>query len=523
MARIPQDELERLKREIDLAELVRSSGVKLRQHGKDLLGLCPFHDDKEPSLVVTPAKNLWNCLGACGEGGTVVDWVMRTQGVSFRHAVEILRNGSALSAPLPAPVKRSTVRRLPCPLSDDAEGSELIAQVVDYYHGILLEAAEAQAYLERRGIVAEEAMKRFKLGFANRTLGLRLPERNRAAGAKMRERLIETGLYRKSGHEHLNGALVIPIHDGEGKVVEVYGRKITPNLRKGTPLHLYLPGPHRGIFNLDALRSSKEVILCEALIDALTFWCAGYRNVTSAFGANGFTEEMLEALKAYGIERVLIAFDRDEAGESAAAKLAERLGSEDISCFRVRFPRGMDANDYALKVTPAAQSLGVLLRSAEYMTGPLKTLTEIRTPTVSTISSLIREERASSPLAAAPPQAALAMSEDLPGSTTGGAAKGESSPAGSPVAPTPAGKVQAQIRDHEVVIELGERRWRVRGLARNLSYEQLKINLLVAAGEHFFVDSLDLYSSRQRAAFLDRKSTRLNSSHALLSRMPSSA
>jgi DNA primase len=128
MARIPKDELERLKKETDLVELVRSSGVELKAHGKDLLGLCPFHDDKEPSLVVTPKKNLWNCLGACGEGGTVVDWVMRTQGVSFRHAAEILRNGSPVSGAPAAPLKRSTVPRLPCPLSEDADGPELVAR-----------------------------------------------------------------------------------------------------------------------------------------------------------------------------------------------------------------------------------------------------------------------------------------------------------------------------------------------------------------------------------------------------------
>ena len=343
MARIPQDELERLKREVDLAELVRVSGVELRQHGKDLLGLCPFHDDHEPSLVVTPSKNLWNCLGACGEGGTVIDWVMRTQGVSFRHAVEILRNGSRVTAPVKA--KRSTIRRLPLPVGEEAEGAELVAQVVDYYHRTLLESPEAQEYLAKRGIWDSEAVEVFKLGFANRTLGLRLPEKNRAAGAKMRERLTETGIIRSSGHEHLNGCLVIPIHDAEGKVVEIYGRKITPRLRKGTALHLYLPGPHRGIWNLDALRSSKEIILCEALIDALAFWCAGFQNVTSAYGTNGFTSEMLEAYKAYGVERALIAFDRDDAGDKAAEKLAERLASEKISCFRVRFPRGMDAND----------------------------------------------------------------------------------------------------------------------------------------------------------------------------------
>ena len=76
-------------------------------------------------------------------------------------------------------------------------------------------------------------------------------------------------------------------------------------------------------------------------------------------------------MKAYGTERVLIAYDRDEAGDRAAADLAKKLGSEGIACFRVRFPHGMDANEYACKVTPAAQSLAVLLRSAQYLAGPI--------------------------------------------------------------------------------------------------------------------------------------------------------
>ena len=73
-----------------------AQGIELRRHGGDRIGLCPFHDDRNPSLVVTPSKNLWNFLGACGEGGTIVDWVMKTQGVSFRHAVEILRGGGKI-------------------------------------------------------------------------------------------------------------------------------------------------------------------------------------------------------------------------------------------------------------------------------------------------------------------------------------------------------------------------------------------------------------------------------------------
>jgi DNA primase len=74
MARIPEAELERIKRETDLVGLVEAGGVVLRRHGADLLGLCPFHADREPSLVVSPAKGLWYCLGACRAGGSAIDW-----------------------------------------------------------------------------------------------------------------------------------------------------------------------------------------------------------------------------------------------------------------------------------------------------------------------------------------------------------------------------------------------------------------------------------------------------------------
>jgi len=96
MARIPEAEIERLKREIALERLVEARGVALKRKGADLVGRCPFgtHADAEPSFVVTPAKNLWHCFG-CQQGGSVIDWVMKTEGVSFRHAVELLRDDNA--------------------------------------------------------------------------------------------------------------------------------------------------------------------------------------------------------------------------------------------------------------------------------------------------------------------------------------------------------------------------------------------------------------------------------------------
>src|SRR6185312_7553457 len=76
-----------------------AAGVELRRHGADLVGRCPFHDDQGPSLVVTPAKHLWHCMGACQAGGSVIDWVMRTERVSFRHAVELLRTRAGADDP----------------------------------------------------------------------------------------------------------------------------------------------------------------------------------------------------------------------------------------------------------------------------------------------------------------------------------------------------------------------------------------------------------------------------------------
>src|SRR5213082_1315443 len=87
MARVPEYEIERLKKEISVERMVEGRGIKLVRQGANLVGRCPFHDDRTPSLIVTPKTNLWHCMGACNMGGSVIDWVMKTEGVSFRHAV----------------------------------------------------------------------------------------------------------------------------------------------------------------------------------------------------------------------------------------------------------------------------------------------------------------------------------------------------------------------------------------------------------------------------------------------------
>jgi DNA primase len=499
MARIPDTEIERLKSEISLQRLAESQGIELKRHGADLLGLCPFHDDHEPSLVISPKKNLWHCLGACQSGGSVIDWIMKTNGISFRHAVELLREGiPAVSSLAAKPVKQSTVPKLPAPVSSDADDQLLLNQVIDYYHETLKQSPEALAYLQSRGLDHPELIERFKLGYANRTLGLRLPEKNRIAGSSIRTRLQTLGLYRDTGREHFNGSLIVPVIDAQGNVTEVYGRKLLDNLRTGTPKHLYLPGPHQGVWNSEALKASKEIILCEALIDAMTFWCAGYRNVTASYGVEGFTDDHLAAFKQHGIERVLIAYDRDQAGDTAADKLTQKLIQEGLDCYRIQFPKGMDANDYALKVTPASKSLGLVIRKAVWLgTGQAPA-------------------RAAQLDEALPRVEVVANSDHLPEPVSSLAAKTEMPLPASPLPAAPALDVAATVTDSEIVLTFTDRRYRVRGLAKNLSYEVMKVNILASRGDAFFVDTFDLYAARARASYITQAAIELRMSEDVI-------
>ncbi len=514
MARIPEAELERLKREVSLERLVTSRGVALRRHGADLVGLCPFHDDHEPSLVVSPQKNLWHCLGACQAGGSTIDWVMRAEGVSFRHAVELLQSGELGSGAVRPTRFLSKRRHLPPPVVASAPDPELLGEVMAFYRDTFEKNLEPQRYLEHRGLVHPELVSRFGFGYANRTLGYRLPSKDSKTGDELRSRLQAVGLLRPSGHELFTGCLVIPIHDEAGRVVGMYGRKIRPDhkQRPESPLHLYLPGPHRGIFNLAALAASPEVILCESLLDALSFWCAGFRNVTCSYGVEGFTPELLSALLGHGTERLLMAYDRDPAGDQAAEKLAARLSPHGIACYRVEFPRGMDANDYLRTMKPAERAFDLVMRKAR----PMGEVAERKTSPARYLPPALPASAEASPPPLVQPDQELPVAElapdmlpldpssmpALPLAASSSPPLLPSDPATSLLPAAPLSEPELERRAHELVLSLGDRRYRVRGIERNLTYDVLKVNLLCARGEGFHVDALDLYSARQRAAFL---------------------
>ena len=370
--------------------------------------------------------------------------------------------------------------------------------MVDYYHATLKQSPDALAYLKQRGLDNPELIDHFQLGYANRTLGYRLPEKNRKAGAEIKSRLQSLGVLRESGHEHFNGSLVVPIVN-DGRVLEMYGRKIRDNLREGTAYHLYLPGAHAGVWNIEALQASREIILCEALIDALTFWVHGFKHVTASYGVNGFTADHLAAFKKYGTQRVLIAYDRDEAGDTAAEKLAALLMCEGIECFRVLFPKNMDANEYALKMSPPAKSLALVIRNAQW-------LGKGKAPAIATAAKIptgAQESQSCAPVVAEKLEENLPLAADIP--------HHEATPL--PAAPAP---IDAKIDDGEVHLTFGDRAYRVRGFDIGGGAAQLKINLLAKRDDKLHLDQLDLYSSKARTVFMHQASVELGVSEAVI-------
>ncbi len=286
----------------------------------------------------------------------------------------------------------------------------------------------------------------------------------------MRQQLQTLGVLRFTGHEHLNGYLAVPVlglEDGaqpeqSGQVMQLYGRRMQPNNKLHNQLrHFYLATPSRGVWNEAALLTSLEVILCESLIDAMTFWCAGFRNVISAYGVNGFSQDHWQALKHHGTQRVMIAFDRASAGDTAVEKLAEELHSAGIEVFRLLFPQGMDANAFALRVENPAQALGELLQQALWQGKGTPVWVAPET---------------TFPLAAAPQAtAAVALSPEIYAS--------ERVLPPVPGVPVPESEIQidqfSENAQGDLLLAVAVRRWRVRGWKKNRGPEQMRVNVQV--------------------------------------------
>jgi DNA primase len=313
---IDKAEIERVKRQHDLSSFVQSKGVRLERKGRQLVGLCPFHEDHEPSFIVDSRKQLWNCLGACREGGDIYKFVMKTEGLDFRQA-HVRLGGQERPFPEKSPkieekaeIPKVMVEAAPEPAAS-VNDSEWLQKAAAYYYQTFLESPQAQDYLARRGLKSPELAGAFRIGFADGSFREKIPSDSTDA-------LKRLGILTETGQELMKGCVVFPLVDpASGRVVSLYGRHITKRL------HLYLPGPHRGIFNPVGAKHADEVILTESVIDACALWSIGLRNVIPVYGINGLTDEIFSWLEECRIKRVILMLDSDEPGRAAALAMQE--------------------------------------------------------------------------------------------------------------------------------------------------------------------------------------------------------
>ncbi|MCX8963440.1 toprim domain-containing protein, partial [Erwinia psidii] len=511
-------ELEQLKRNVSLVEVAQSQGRKLRKQGKDFVTLCPFHREKTPSCVISPARNLYHCFG-CNAGGSVLDWLQHTERLTYPQTLVRLRDlaGSSSSLPpasgtMPAASSRSaSVSVAPSPSSSparqiltdlDDDGQALLYQVTDWYHRNLLNSPETLAWLEKRGLNHPDLVSHFRLGFAGaHGVAGALPSPHSKEGKALRSRLTALGVIRESNRQdHFRGCLIVPVtgwaecHDpaSRGRVLQVYGRRTMPDhqIKKGSARHLYLPSPLCGVWNEAALVAASEAILCESLIDAMTFWCAGYRNVIAAYGVNGFTTSHLAALQYHGVKRVWIAFDRDEAGDRGAETAAAELAGAGIGAWRVRFPQGLDANAYAVKSGNAEPALALALEQAVRMAAPCVSGSDAaRAQSDAVVTS----------------ETVTGSNETLPSL----AARPAPQPTHQPAAT--AAIACETTSSGELLLRSGPRVWRVRGWQKNTLAEVMKVNVQVLdeSTGAFHVDTFDMYHAKQRQAYVSTAASEL--------------
>lgn len=363
---IAKEVIDTIKRDVDLKALVESKGIKLKQNGKGWFGLCPFHADRNPSLSVNPSQNLWQCFG-CGAAGDVIRFVELFDQVDFKEAVRRLSplGRPAGQAPLSAgqaakgskrPQNKKAKAKPPAPLT--VKERKLLTRVVGYYQHTLTEDKRGLTYLKQdRGITDHQSLKDFGTGYANGTLLEILPVADPASSGEdpqVIKALKKIGILNRRGHEVFYNCVVFPLYNTRGSIVNLYGRNIDPASPEGSAgpgvTHLYLPGPRTGLVNRQAVKRSQTIILTESIIDALTLYDQGFKNVIPIYGVNGLLDDHLRLLNRK-IKTVYLVFDSDEAGRRAVDAASMRLKEKKIASYAVTLPL-KDVNVYFKRHTP---------------------------------------------------------------------------------------------------------------------------------------------------------------------------
>ncbi len=337
-------ETEQIKERLNIADVV-SEYVKLKQAGQSMKGLCPFHQEKTPSFIVTPHKASWHCFG-CGEGGDVFSFIQKIEGIEFPAALKLLADRAGVQLPDYKPQAENRRQRL----------YDLLTTTARLYHEILMNqkaGARAKEYLTSRGLT-EKTMQEFTVGYAPHswdTLSLWLKKKGYTE-----EEMTAVGMVGMKDNggtfDRFRGRIMFPISDAQGRIV-AFGGRIVPWHETGNE-GKYVNSPEtalyekrRTVYNLSRakrhLKNSTPCIVVEGYMDVVMLVQADIENVVATSGT-AMTDDHV-ALIARFTNILHLAFDGDAAGWKAtiAATLAALAGGMHVET--IIFPAGIDPAD----------------------------------------------------------------------------------------------------------------------------------------------------------------------------------
>lgn len=333
-----------IKSRLDIVDVV-GEYVRLKQSGQNWKGLCPFHNEKTPSFMVHPTKQIWHCFG-CGLGGDIFEFIEKIENIDFPEALEILarRAGVELTRQSTGGLTSNKRTRL----------FNLLTAASSFYEEQLKTAAVAKQYLVKRGL-SEEVVKEFGLGYAPAEWD-KLSNYLRQQGFSVEE-LLAAGISIRSErgpgiYDRFRGRLMFPIRDTQGRVSGFGGRTLDPEASEAK----YLNSPQGAVYNKslllynldkakDYIRSSGYAVLVEGYMDVIGCWQVGIKNVVATSGT-ALTFEQIKLLKRYTNE-IRLCFDADLAGETAAQRGIDLALSAELEVKVVILSQGKDPDEAA--------------------------------------------------------------------------------------------------------------------------------------------------------------------------------
>jgi DNA primase len=354
-------EIEDIKRRIDIIEFI-GSYVTLKKAGTNYKGLCPFHNEKTPSMMVSPEKQIFKCFG-CNEGGDVFSFLMKVEGLSFGDAIKILADKAGVKLQ-PRHFDRLSVGEKPGQKSRMLELQQLATRL---YQKILLEhpsGKEALEYLEGRGIT-RETISEFKLGYAPSSWDLLI--RFAESRGFTEQELLTSGLtVRKTqnvsggnriSYDRFRERIVFPINNVLGQTVAFTGRLIkdkadAPKYLNSSESPIYQKS--QIMYGLDkaklAIKQADLVVSVEGNMDVVACHQAGFKNVVAVSGT-ALTKDMLLILSRYTFN-IAFSFDSDNAGKLALKRAVGLAGELDLNTKVIALPEEFKDPDEAIKADP---------------------------------------------------------------------------------------------------------------------------------------------------------------------------